>query len=77
MLCFRDYDCCVSLLFPLQLEQALSWVQDTSVFEFVGLTDYWRESICLFHAMFGGNITKHELDNVRCVALRLQRASSL
>eukprot|EP00049_Salpingoeca_infusionum_P026830 m.28225 g.28225 ORF g.28225 m.28225 type:complete len:197 (-) comp9026_c0_seq1:359-949(-) len=45
-----------------ELQQALANLER---FEFVGLTDYWIESICLFHAMFGRNITKHELDNVR------------
>ncbi|EGD79370.1 hypothetical protein PTSG_09780 [Salpingoeca rosetta] len=36
-----------------------------SKFAFVGLTEFWRESICLFHAMFGGDITPHEMANVR------------
>jgi len=30
---------------------------------FIGLTDHWEESICLFHAMFGGQVNPHELDN--------------
>eukprot|EP00043_Microstomoeca_roanoka_P020477 m.250022 g.250022 ORF g.250022 m.250022 type:complete len:319 (-) comp17172_c0_seq4:48-1004(-) len=34
-------------------------------FAFVGLTDYWNESVCLFHAMFGGDITPKEMLNVR------------
>ena len=37
---------------------------------FIGLTDYWEASICLFHAQFGGRITEHEMDNVRCVGGR-------
>lgn len=45
-----------------QREEALSLVRR---FAFVGLTDYWQESICLFHAMFGGHISKHEMDNIR------------
>eukprot|EP00055_Hartaetosiga_balthica_P017199 m.113624 g.113624 ORF g.113624 m.113624 type:complete len:148 (+) comp9267_c0_seq16:583-1026(+) len=32
---------------------------------FVGLTDEWNTSICLFHAMYGGEITPHEMTNVR------------
>ena len=27
----------------------------TTAFAFVGLTDYYNESVCLFHAMFGGS----------------------
>jgi len=45
-----------------QKAQAVATVENMA---FVGLTDYWHESICLFHAMFGGRITKHEMDNVR------------
>jgi hypothetical protein len=45
-----------------QRRQAVSTVEGMG---FVGLTDYWQESICLFHAMFGGKVTMHEMDNVR------------
>lgn len=34
-------------------------------FAFIGLTDYWDLSICLWHAMFGGPIFLDELQNVR------------
>lgn len=34
-------------------------------FAFVGLTDRWDESICLFHAMFGGQCRDLEFANVR------------
>lgn len=34
-------------------------------FAFVGLTDRWEESICLFHAMFGGPCRDLEFANVR------------
>eukprot|EP00043_Microstomoeca_roanoka_P011596 m.109312 g.109312 ORF g.109312 m.109312 type:complete len:364 (-) comp15242_c0_seq4:3417-4508(-) len=46
------------------LEQAISVLRSDKI-AFVGLTEYWRESICLFHAMFGGNITEHEFTNSR------------
>lgn len=49
-----------------QRQQALDIVERMS---FVGLTDYWEASICLFHAMYGGRITPHEMDNVRYVVL--------
>ncbi|CAM9612673.1 unnamed protein product [Choristocarpus tenellus] len=32
---------------------------------FVGMTDYWEESVCLFEAMYGGNFTGSTLTNVR------------
>ncbi|EGD79716.1 hypothetical protein PTSG_13088 [Salpingoeca rosetta] len=48
-----------------EAKRAASLLQDEAVFAFVGLTDHWKASVCLFHAMFGGNITKHEMDNVR------------
>lgn len=35
------------------------------LFAFVGITDYWDASICLFHAMHGGPMQPAELQNVR------------
>lgn len=32
---------------------------------FIGLTDHWNDTICLFHSMFGENITVAELENLR------------
>ena len=32
-------------------------------FAFVGLTDHWARSICLFHIRFGGPCLLHEFDN--------------
>ena len=34
-------------------------------FAFVGLTNHWALSICLFHAMFGGPCLSHEFLNTR------------
>jgi len=34
-------------------------------FAFVGLTDQWALSICLFHVMFGGEFHPTELENMR------------
>lgn len=32
---------------------------------FVGIVEYWDQSICLFHRMFGGAIDESELKNLR------------
>ncbi|EGD80597.1 hypothetical protein PTSG_01186 [Salpingoeca rosetta] len=34
-------------------------------FVFVGITDSWTESVCLFHRMFGGRLVEHAFHNVR------------
>lgn len=34
-------------------------------FAFVGLTEEWELSVCLFHTMFGGECAEHEFSNVR------------
>lgn len=47
---------------------AVELLSNETVMAFVGITEFWKESVCLFHAMFGGNVTKHELDNIRCVS---------
>ena len=43
-------------------------------FAFVGLVEKWVESICLFHAVFGGEVTKGELFNTRPGALTRTKA---
>lgn len=35
------------------------------LFMFVGITDYWHASVCLFHAQHGGVVRPVELENVR------------
>jgi hypothetical protein len=39
--------------------------QRLRTFAFVGLTDQWRATICLFHAMVGGTEHDFDYDNVR------------
>jgi len=34
-------------------------------FAFIGLTEEWALSVCLFHTMFGGECSAHEFNNVR------------
>ena len=51
-------------------QQRMQAIDTLSRMAFVGLTEYWQETVCLFHAMFGGRITPHELRNVRYVGLR-------
>jgi hypothetical protein len=34
-------------------------------FAWVGITDYWRSSICLFHARFGGEAAESDYANIR------------
>ena len=41
---------------------AIERVKDVA---FVGLTEEWNDSICLFHAMFGGRMNPHSFQNVR------------
>lgn len=40
-------------------------VEKVKKFSFVGLTEYWNLSICLFHAQFGGEISSTEFENSR------------
>jgi hypothetical protein len=37
----------------------------TEDFAFVGIVDYWEESVCLFHRMYGAPIHEHEFLNLR------------
>eukprot|EP00055_Hartaetosiga_balthica_P001882 m.138846 g.138846 ORF g.138846 m.138846 type:complete len:297 (-) comp17274_c0_seq1:139-1029(-) len=48
-----------------QAERAVKLLGNRKIVAFVGLTDEWEASICLFHAMYGGFITHHEMLNTR------------
>lgn len=47
---------------PEDLTEAMRRVRS---FAFVGITEYYTESVCLFHRMFGGAIHPDELSNLR------------
>ena len=47
---------------PKELDAALEILRG---FAFIGLTDEWELSICLWHAMFGGDLYSIELANIR------------
>lgn len=47
------------------LREALSRVRNE--FAFIGITEYYTETVCLFHRMFGAPIHPHELQNLRFV----------
>ena len=58
LVCVRkDFGC--KPILP-KTELAVSRVKE---FAFIGLTDEWNLSICLFHAMFGGECYAHEFLN--------------
>ena len=42
-------------------------------FAFVGITDYWQSSICLFHAMHGGTPRAESFANVRSSESQMNR----
>ena len=48
-----------------KLNMKLAFERISSPFFFFGITDRWNESICLFHAWFGGDIRAFELKNNR------------
>jgi len=51
-----------SKLMTKQVARALRAIEDL---RFVGLTDHWMESVCLFHAMHGSEPTAAEFVNTR------------
>lgn len=51
-------------------------VQVVRAAAFVGLTDHWLLSICLFHAKFGGRVFREELANLRPGVLAKAQAAS-
>ena len=54
---FED-DCCSE-------EEVLEAKRRLGTFAFVGMTDQWEMSVCLFHVIFGGDISASDLLNVR------------
>ena len=53
---------CASLQSPAdKLERALNAL--STRFVFMGLTERWTESMCLFHAMYGGRVLPVEFEN--------------
>lgn len=62
---FTGYQCSdhtanISISSVLEARRVMS-----QYFAFIGITDRWIESICLFHAMYGGKIRPVEIENVR------------
>jgi len=53
-----DDECCSA-------DEVSEAIRRLSTFAFVGLTDRWQLSVCLFHAMYGGDVTASEFRNVR------------
>merc|ERR1712224_633058 len=45
------------------LTEALRRVSSTEDFAFVGITEKYDESVCLFHAMYGGSVSPVEFKN--------------
>ncbi|CAJ1451940.1 unnamed protein product [Effrenium voratum] len=50
---------------PCTRSMAEEAVRRVSGFAFVGITEEWDLSVCLFHAMFGGSCHASEFENVR------------
>lgn len=50
---------------PSEEEVALAKMRLRRDFAFVGLTDSWDLSVCLFRAMFGGECGDYDMENVR------------
>ena len=57
---------CCSADMPTADEAAAAAASLEDTFAFVGLAEHWELSICLFHAMFGGELDVAELRNTRC-----------
>ncbi|CAM9529115.1 unnamed protein product [Choristocarpus tenellus] len=53
----------------VQTKQAMEALQVLESVTFVGMTESWNESMCLFEAMFGGNFTSSAFKNIRRTAL--------
>lgn len=65
MLTREGDDACVNAKPPTLPEMALAIQRLRSGFVFVGITEQWDMSICLFHAKFGGKCHAYEKVNTR------------
>merc|ERR1719346_762493 len=71
--CGKPYeDCCRPDVVP-DTRTALDRLDG---FKFVGLTEQWDLSICLFHAMFGGECLQNEFRNMRPSDNRTREAAT-
>jgi hypothetical protein len=60
-----DYDPCYRVETPTPEDVTLAINRLRQGFAFVGITDHWDLSICLFRAMFGGECNSLDLMNTR------------
>lgn len=59
----NGYKCALNIeVTAAMTEKAVARLENVA---FVGLTEEWNDSICLFHAMFGGEMNPHSFQNVR------------
>lgn len=65
MLTREGDDACVNAQPPTLPEMALAIQRLRSGFIFVGITEQWDMSICLFHAKYGGQCNAYEMVNTR------------
>jgi len=50
---------------PVTNQDVEKAVNNLALFRFVGLTDQWELSVCLFHKVFGGDCHTREFQNIR------------
>jgi len=60
-----DYDPCYRVEYPTREDVNLAINRLRQGFAFVGITDHWDRSICLFRTMFGGECNSLDLINTR------------
>lgn len=59
------YETCVSTKWPSQAEMNMAISRLREGFVFVGLTEEWQLSMCLFRKMFGGRCNRGDILNIR------------
>lgn len=59
----NGFHCAVDVEVTSEMTEAAIALLDGAAF--VGLTEEWNDSICLFHAMYGGELNPHSFSNVR------------